>query len=282
MRILFAIPHYFRPSSDGRHGSEGDAVRRREVLKSCLSWLHRSFGRRQLLAHSRHPSGLPANEALSADIDIVVCTTGGDHLLDGVPTGLFRHHATTAQPRLLGYECHEVLRDHLGRYDVYCYLEDDLILMDPLFFHKLRWFMEFAGEGAVLLPNRFEQSPRVPDCKLYVDGTTRDSGLAQRHQDRAADPVLSASLFGAELLFQRVSNAHSGCFFLTENQMRRFSEAPHFLDRDTGYWGPLESAATLGILRSFAVYKPARANAGFLEILHGDTRLLGVSPPPKA
>ena len=39
--------------------------------------------------------------------------------------------------------------------------------------------------------------------------------------------------------------------------------------------GPLESAATLGIMRHFRVYKPARENAAFLEIEHLDRRYLG-------
>ena len=38
--------------------------------------------------------------------------------------------------------------------------------------------------------------------------------------------------------------------------------------------GPLESAATLPVLRSFAVYKPARENASFLEIRHLHQRML--------
>ena len=38
--------------------------------------------------------------------------------------------------------------------------------------------------------------------------------------------------------------------------------------RDTSFVGPLESAATLGIMRTFKVYKPARENANFLEVEH--------------
>jgi hypothetical protein len=50
--------------------------------------------------------------------------------------------------------------------------------------------------------------------------------------------------------------------------MAHWAAQPYFLDRDTGFIGPLESAATLGIMRTFRVYKPANENANFLEIEH--------------
>ena len=43
----------------------------------------------------------------------------------------------------------------------------------------------------------------------------------------------------------------------------------------SAFGGPLESAATLGVIRHFRAYKPARENAGFLEIEHLDPRYLG-------
>jgi hypothetical protein len=71
-------------------------------------------------------------------------------------------------------------------------------------------------------------------------------------------------------VIERALNPHSGCFFLTAAQMKRWAESAHFLDRDTRFIGPLESAATLGIMRTFKVYKPARNSANFFEIEHRD------------
>jgi hypothetical protein len=56
--------------------------------------------------------------------------------------------------------------------------------------------------------------------------------------------------------------------------MAYWAAQPHFLDRDTGFIGPLESAATLGIMRTFRVYKPAVENASFLEIEHHGTAFI--------
>src|SRR5690606_10360311 len=86
---------------------------------------------------------------------------------------------------------------------------------------------------------------------------------------------ISAETLGRQLWFGRVVNAHSGCFFLTRPQMERWSRQPDFLSRDSAFVGPLESAATLGLLRHFRVYKPGRSNAAFLEVRHLHQRYLG-------
>jgi hypothetical protein len=65
--------------------------------------------------------------------------------------------------------------------------------------------------------------------------------------------------------------------------MAHWAAQPYFLDRDTSFIGPLESAATLGIMRAFKVYKPAPPNAGFLEIQHFGTAYLSLlrRKPPR-
>ena len=58
--------------------------------------------------------------------------------------------------------------------------------------------------------------------------------------------------------------------------MQRFAAEPHFMDKAASFIGPLESAATLALMRSFAVYKPALDCADFLEIEHQDDRFMRV------
>lgn len=278
MRLLFTIPHFYRPrppspGAEPVHGSEaalGD-VRARALL-DCLTALHQTFGTRQ--AHLADPRS-PCNRLIASEITVVLCTTRGHHLAHRLPAHLFRHHETDAEPRLLGYECHAVLAGNLGSFDYYCFLEDDLLLIDPLFFWKQRWFNSAVGDRAVLQPHRFEVSVDPPLHKLYLDGPIRDATIAPRFQDKSVRPVIHARNLGVEIAFERVDNPHSGCFFLTAAQMAQWARAPYFLDRAADFWGPLESAATLGVMRSFEVYKPAPANAGFLEIRHLDNRYLG-------
>ena len=140
MKILFTIPHYDHHEPGGRFCSLAQEPQvRRQAVAACLSALWNIFGREQRLLHIARRVAVPANQELSHEIDVVLCTTHGRHLLDQlpVPPQLYIHHATQAEPLLLGFECQAVLRDALGRCDYYAYLEDDLILLDPWFFRKL-------------------------------------------------------------------------------------------------------------------------------------------------
>src|SRR4051794_40875445 len=120
MRILFTIPHHYRPKSNSAsgealHGSQAQHNELRvRALTSCIITLHQTFGTRQ--SHISKPN-VGCNDRVAAEIDIVICTTGGHHLIERLPNALFVHHATAAEPLLLGYECHAVQAKNLGKYD---------------------------------------------------------------------------------------------------------------------------------------------------------------------
>ena len=59
--------------------------------------------------------------------------------------------------------------------------------------------------------------------------------------------------------------------------MARWAEAPTFGDGDCSFAGPLESAASLGVMTNFRIHKPAAPHAGFLELQHLHNRYLGVA-----
>lgn len=175
---------------------------------------------------------------------------------------------------MLPFECQRVLRDNLGRYDYYVYLEDDLILHDPWFFAKLLWFNQHTELLDLLQPNRFEIGLAAPYCKAYVDGDLAPQ-VAGRFQNIAHRPMLRATALGQPVAFKRPKNPHSGCFFLTDEQLAHWVKQAHFGDLDCRFVSPLESAATLGIMKTFRVYKPADP-PGFLEVQHFGQSFLGL------
>jgi hypothetical protein len=216
---------------------------------------------------------------VAAEIDVAVCTTRGRHLLADLPLAreLFTELETDCDdPMYLGFECHALLKERLGRYDWYCYLEDDIAVLDALFFRKLEWFNKLAGDEAVLQPNRNEMAADGRWHKLYIDGTLARREWSERWQDTSDRTWIEAEALGAPVRFQRVNNPHSGCFFLNARQMATWARKPDFLVREPSFApGPLETAATYGVMRHFRVYKPARENAAFLEVRHLDNRYLG-------
>ena len=48
-------------------------------------------------------------------------------------------------------------------------------------------------------------------------------------------------------------------------------EQPWWQDGDTSFISPLESAATLGIAKSFELFKPCLSHAAWLEVQHYGT-----------
>lgn len=284
MRILVAIPHYYHTdgpqADDGRpHASTGDArpAERIEALSACIAALHQNFGPSQRIINLDDRSTRPVNELTGAgSVDVVVCTTRGRHLVEQLelPPQLFRHRSTDAEPLLLGYECRVALRERLGDYDFYCYLEDDLIVRDPWTFRKLTWFTDNLGDACLLQPNRYETTRLGVSLKAYVDGDIPVPYTAE-HQDVSVAPTVLTDLLGVRVAFRRPTNPHAGCYFLNARQMATWADRDDFLDRSTAFVGPLESAATLGIMRAFRVYKPDAPNAAFFEIEHHGTGFIG-------
>jgi hypothetical protein len=272
MRLLFTVVHFFRGGAKGlrNYGSMNrDPAPRVQALTDCISALHEHFGGAQYALNHGQRTAFPANATLRHTIDVVVCTVPDMHLLGELklPAGSFQHHLTKANPTLLGYECHAVLRERLGSYDFYCYLEDDLIIHDPLFFTKLSWFNKTAAPEDLLQPNRYEVALKGDVNKVYVDGALPPRSTAP-FQQIAEKSGLKGTAMGQEFAFRRTLNPHSGAFFLSESQLRAWTAKPYFLDRSSAFIGPPESAATLGIMKTFRIYKPALRNAAFLELQH--------------
>ncbi|MGI0500503.1 calcium-binding protein [Limnospira platensis] len=278
MRILVTIPHFFNSQGDATHGSLSKDPRPRLIgLTMGLTALRALYDQRQCIIDIGKCEAFGVNHAQDNRVDILLCTTQDCHLLNQLqlPPEFYRHCPTEAEPMKLGFECQDLLRSGLGKYDYYCYLEDDLILHDPWFFIKLAWFNAYAGDDCLLQPNRYEVSPYGLINKAYVDGDLLPHVTAkfQNIRDR---PQLVGKVMEQPIQFNRSLNPHAGCYFLNNNQMEHWVKQPYFLDRDSSFVGPLESAATLGIMKSFRIYKPAPAYANFLEIQHFGSTFLSL------
>jgi len=271
LRYLIVIPHAFLgKGAGGQYGSESSGrAARAETLVRCVSALHYGFAPGQRVIGTLDVHANPDRDQLV----VIVCTSGDLHLADTLPPGLAAHHRTDLPPRMLGFECHRLLRGNIGRFDWFGYLEDDIELTDTLFFDKLAWFNRCFGPTAMLQPNRFEVS-QGRMSKLYVDGEMVDETITAAFQDISVRPELSGEAFGRNWIFRRVNNPHSGCFFADRAQMAVLAAHPDFANYQDAFYGPLESAASLMPMRCFEVYKPAPENAAFLELCHLDRRIL--------
>jgi hypothetical protein len=283
-KILVVIPHYCGKGNGFYGSTSGNNAVRVSILERVIEGLHVALGSRQafLLWLGQHFPGkgngqvINANDSFRSIMDVVICTTGENHVVSDlrIPKHLYHHQPTGVEPMKLGFACHEVLRKAMGNYDWYCYLEDDLLITDSLFFAKLEWFVKQFSDETTLSPHRFEKSLTEHAHKLYHDGSVRPDFTAP-WQDVNDRRILEADILGEQLSFERWPNPHSGCFFLNAHQMERWASRPYFGDVDTAFAGPLESAASLGIIKTFRQYKPSPKNAAFLELEHLHPRYLG-------
>tara|TARA_Y100001968_G_scaffold333793_1_gene399556 strand:+ start:5298 stop:6167 length:870 start_codon:yes stop_codon:yes gene_type:complete len=284
MRILVAIVHHWNPSGGGKHSSlRPNFLPRKIALQEQLRAL-KLLGPIQGTVNFSSLKFEPVNAALGHAIDIKLITDGNHSViehLDEPYQNLFEEVSTEPSTSFhLGFEAQKFLASQLDKqYNLYCYLEDDLIIQDPLFFHKIVWFNNELGNQKLVLPHRFEVFGEPQSIqKLYIDGPTTLKELNSLIPN-PPKPLVAGTAAG-RIIYESPKNPHSGCFFLTYSQLKFWSEQSSWLDKDTSYISPLESSATLGIAKNFTLYKPTFEYAAWLEIRHwGIGFIQNIQPP---
>ena len=284
MRILVAIVHFFG-GTDPRHGSTDDRRRaaRTRVVNEVVQAYRGLFGRPATLdiasrTFQREPGG-------GDHVDIAVVTVPGHCLLD--QTACNAHGATVVEvrpedPRMLGFHVHELFAQLRSEYDLFVFTEDDLRPTDPDLFAKIGWFNAGHGGARLLFPNRFEWNTNGPAIKTYIDGDLRPGFIDPVLKVVADCDTIEDQVLGRTRVFRRARNPHSGFFAVTQAQLGHWMRQPHWLDRDVSFVSPLESAATLGAVKTFAIYKPFGRSAAFLELQHMENRFSGLDLPMRS
>ncbi len=196
-----------------------------------------------------------------------------DHLLAdiGASAQLIHHEVVDEAPATLGFAAHRILADAIGRYDRYGYLEDDLILHDPLLFAKQEWFTSMFGSASYLAPMRYEASGGL---KVHPDGPLPEGTTDDLRQPLGPDR-LEGDWFGLHLSFVRPSNPPSGCFFVENAGLERLRAHPRFGVPHVSIVRTLETAATGPVAETFCVFKSSPSCSDFLEVEHQGSRYLG-------
>jgi hypothetical protein len=207
---------------------------------------------------------------------------GENHLLDADycrARGVRLYDAKLENPRMLGFTAHKLFADARNVYDVFAFSEDDLRPTGGDMIPRILAFQDDFGWRRILFPNRFEWNPRGPALKTYIDGMLRPGLLAPFEATLPDERFLKGRQGASPLTFQRATNPHCGFFAITAAQLTHWIAQPQFGDQDCSFISPLESAATLGILKTFPIYKPFGRDMGWLEIEHLDTRFSGMNLP---
>lgn len=279
IRILLVIAHFYRPQEKSIYSSTNPAARdrRRAALEQVLLAWRAHYGETATINIEHKKCEIHSASRFALDIRILI--HGEHHLLDDKL--LQSYSARTANvelqdPRMLPFAAHRLMADQAGRYDWYVYSEDDLVLHDGEFFARQQWFRDTFGPMRLLQPNRYETNPRGTRCKTFIDGDLKLRLTAPWFEKIAGEMSLASEWPGCSLGFSRTRNPHSGFFALNRDELAHWVAQPHFLDLDCSLVGPLESAATLAMLKTFPIYKAHGDSQVFCQIEHLDRKFSGL------
>ena len=277
MRVHVCIPHYAQEQAEAADNPHGYGSLRKDsrfqrslALSRCLHALldlQRHAEMAVLNIDRKCIDHFPANHP-QLELKISVCSDG-EHQLTEV-LDLFRSQIERVKlhpetPRELPLAC----RDHLIRNrsgaDLLMYLEDDLVIHDPAFFDKQRWFLEKTEHRFCLMPHRYEPVHQGTINRLLVDGPLAPQFIGRFMQPRS-DAAQGLYNGHENVHFDLTDNPHSGCFVISRQQAEELSHKE--LPRE-GFVGPLETAATLTVLHRYPVMKPSLQHWQFLQVEHG-------------
>lgn len=205
------------------------------------------------------------------EIAVTVCTDGEnmlDEILEEFQDFIEVKTFKLEDPRLLPIATRDWLikgNPTPANADLYAYLEDDLVINDEEFFDKQSWFLNRLQNTHCLMPHRYELVMRRKVGRLLIDGPLRPSLVRQFTQ-----PQLNAGrgIYRGQrkVSFDIAENPHSGLFVINRDQRDFLSVQELPID---GFISPLETAATLTVLKYFKVCKPSLDCHSFLTIEHG-------------
>lgn len=205
------------------------------------------------------------------ELTIVVKTVAGRHITAYLPdyqlSCIHVKEETGCDPMFIGFTAQDEFVKTLDKFDWFIFIEDDIVVSDSYMLEKLEIFNAMSGyDRAVLLPNRYE----------FWEGT-------KRYIDLTIDPHLAWNRLSAVEIegvkFAECTNPHSGIYCLSKSQMKVWSESPrNWKNKNLGFGGPRECAATYCLLECFSLYKPHFSNLHYFEVKHYDTKYSKLYP----
>jgi hypothetical protein len=225
MKILVCIPHFYNRTRlyESTLGSSLEPEEQRaatvaECLQRIVSLLSDQFFNLRTAPNSS--VGFTIVEPIGSEItgDVVLCVNKDNHLLERIRSGPIVKvvFSQTNQPRHLGYLCREVFLRYAGAYDLYCFIEDDHLVLDDEFFEKAAHFYKTFGEGRIFLPRRLEVfGIKGAAWKAYIDdgapqGWHLESERPDVHELRLSDGRKEIVLEKTNILLSGASSLPTG------------------------------------------------------------------------
>ena len=279
MKVIVSMPHYYKEKAEASYGSsrKGQRQARSLALVQCISSLlamHKSSDD-LILNIGMRGIGMAKSDGRQGEVvvDIHVFTDGENTIEEAL--NIFKntieiHKVKLDDSRAIPLKARDFLIKEGPKYDLCIYMEDDLIIRDNQFLEKQIWLLEQCKHKAVLMPHRTEWVPMAKGQRLLVDGPLRADFIEKFCSPKRN--VAKGKFHGREVIFDQTDNPHSGLFCISGKQASELSKLEQPV---VGFISPLETAATLTVLRQYAVLKPSWSNRDFLWVEHGHPSFQG-------
>ncbi len=212
------------------------------------------------------------------ELSIVISTVSDRHITEYLPDYQIRsirvQEELDCDPMYVGFRIQDNLINNVDKFDWFLFLEDDIIIHDSYMLEKLDKFQRNCGyDHAVLMPNRYEV---WEGRKSYIDLTILKKELGTA---RFWNGLSIVEIDGVK--FAECVNPHAGCYCLSQSQLKHWSSSDRaWKNKDLGFGGPRECAATFSLLECFSLYKAHPSNLHFFEVRHYDTKYSKLYPEP--
>lgn len=231
MRVHVCIPHFFREHSDqdknpNGYGSQraGAKLERSIALARTITALLNLQRNKAITSLNHHHKTidyqLQSEDDTNLEIKISIYTDGINQLTDTLD--IYKHRLEvypieTTDPTQIPLICRDNLINNEQDYDLLCYLEDDIVIHDKLFFDKQSWFLEKTNHQCSLMPHRYERIDRGEIECLLIDGmlTPSFNGSFPEPKENAAFGTFRGT---NNISFDLANNPHSGTFTLSRKQ----------------------------------------------------------------
>jgi len=166
-------------------------------------------------------------------------------------------------PLYISYSIQDKLMERLtDGFDWFLHLEDDIVIHDSSYLHKLTVFNTHCPDPrGILTANRYEM---LEGTKRYIDLNMF------RGRNVGWDKLSVFDISGVK--YAECENPHAGLYCLNATQLKRWAQSPRDFKNLNFMVGPLESAITFSLCECFTIYKPHPQNIQFLEVEHYDTK----------
>lgn len=282
MRVLLCIAHYV-PVSGPRYDVEGssqdDTEKRKAIVVSCIRQWSSLLSEHRFLLGSEGDLREGVNNVVVKqrnDIsgDVFVCTHRDNHVFHDEPVvnvKFAREQAGSA--RHIPYLCRRVFKHFQQSYDLFAYVEDDIVALDPEFFLKIRDFYDEFGDRYLILPNRYELFSGF-SFKVYLENK---SPQHFRLVSPEPGPDRLTTRRGAE--FERSDSPYVGFYAVTRAQLRDWSAMPNFETPTTDFAANDIEQAMVPMLGRRPIYRPSDRNMAHLECHHTPDRACHAGVP---